>query len=64
MDKGEDLMFKSRYKEAYNTIRPSKELISDVIRQARIEKSHDRKKIKKNRNLKKNPKNFKNRLKI
>ncbi len=49
MDKGEDLMFKSRYKEAYNTIRPSKELISDVIRQARIEKSHDRKKIKKNR---------------
>lgn len=42
-------MFKNQYKEAYNAICPSQELVSKMIKRARAEKDNNRKKAKKNK---------------
>lgn len=49
MDRGEALMFKNQYKEAYNAICPSQELVSEMVKRAKAEKNGDGKKVKKNR---------------
>lgn len=47
MDKGEDLMFKNRYKEAYNAISPSQQLVSNMIARAKVEKNIGKKRFRK-----------------
>lgn len=46
MDRGEALMFKNQYKEAYNAICPSQELVSEMVKRAKAEKNGDGKKLK------------------